>query len=978
MPRTPAKRRMQASRLQKTRRRRDKRHGVQLQCPRRRIQAHQLAGSGHLACRAQAAGARRRRGGDPGGGVLRRYAVADRGARERPQSGDQAEGGVPRQEETGDQPRPAPPAAARDRYPVRRAAAAAAEPLADGRAARRHQPGGPRPRPAVRAVQAGALRDREGVLRGAADPGEGRRQLPRHGRLRERRGAAVAHRHVERRLDPGRQGRHSHHGRPREDLPLSRRRGSGGAAQVAGGEERAVDDPQPRPHRGVRGRCSPWRLRRRGARRSEAGARAADEGRARARRAAATGQALRAGALHGGGADRPVPSRAHRRRGGRDSRRRQQAGARSEPAEGAARVVSAGIDPDARHDHPEQGGVRAGQGRPKPLPRETGELHGPELRGGHGHRRRRDQPEGAGPGQRRRMGGAHQRAATGGGQTMNTKTMKAVYGFALWLAGFGLALAQSNSIESFEVSQQAGKTIVRITTKEPLRNVPPNFAVATPARIAFDFPNTVNALGRASQDIAQGELRSMNVVQGSDRTRLVLNLRRPVAHETSLDGSALVISLSEPAVAQTAPGGQVAHFAEGKAEAKHAIRDIDFRQQGQNIIVEFIKTALPDNLRRRLDVVDFGTPVTTVSTFQQGENVRMVIEPKGQWEHNAYQTDTQFVVEVKPVVADPSREGQRGRYTGEKLSLNFQNVEVRAVLNVIADFTDLNIITSDTVTGNITLRLKDVPWDQAMEIILQTRGLDSRRSGNVIWIAPRDELATREKLALEAAQQINDLEQTRTETFQMNYQKAVDVAKLLSDPAQRLLSKRGSAVVDARTVEANDTFSKNLGARLGIVESGLQSRAPFGSRAGVGANVGAELVNTGQAAGVVQGTPVINGPGLNSNLPASGLNGFTAGQFSFILFNSTLSRLLNIEISAAESDGRGKIIASPRVLTADQIEAIIEQGVELPYQQATSSGATSVTFRKAVLSLKVKPHITPDGNIIMTLDVNKDQPGATT
>src|SRR5213075_1075675 len=238
---------------------------------------------------------------------------------------------------------------------------------------------------------------------------------------------------------------------------------------------------------------------------------------------------------------------------------------------------------------------------------------------------------------------------------------------------------------------------------------------------------------------------------------------------------------------------------------------IDIRQQGQNIIVEFLRTALPDNLRRRLDVVDFGTPVNTVSAFQQGENVRMVIEPKGQWEHNAYQSDTQFVLEVKPVTADPSRATSRGRYTGDKLSLNFQNVEVRAVLNVIADFTDLNIITSDTVTGNITLRLKDVPWDQALEIILQTRGLDSRRSGNVIWIAPRDELATREKLALESQQQISDLEQTRTESFQMNYQKAVDVQKLLSDPNQRILSKRGSAVVDART---NTLFVQDTPSRL--------------------------------------------------------------------------------------------------------------------------------------------------------------------
>jgi type IV pilus assembly protein PilQ len=563
--------------------------------------------------------------------------------------------------------------------------------------------------------------------------------------------------------------------------------------------------------------------------------------------------------------------------------------------------------------------------------------------------------------------------------------------------------------------------------------------VASPARIAFDFANTGNALGRASQDISQGELRSMNMVSGADRTRMVLNLRRAVTHESVLDGRTLVITLGEPAVAQNAPGGQVAHFAEGRADTKHQIRDVDFRRgrggegrvvvdlsdtttgidirtQGQNIVVDFLKTALPENLRRRLDVVDFATPVNSINTFQQGENVRMIVEPRGQWEHNAYQSDTQFVLEVKPIVQDPSRVSQRGRYTGEKLSLNFQNVEVRAVLNVIADFTDLNIITSDTVTGNITLRLKDVPWDQALEIILQTRGLDSRRAGNVIWIAPRDELATREKLALEAAQQINDLEQTRTESFQMSYQKAADVQKLLSDPSQRLLSKRGSAVVDARTntlfvqdvptrldevrrliakidiavrqvmieariVEASDTFAKNLGARLGLMELGLQGRRPFGGPGNglnVGMNMGAELVNTSQAAGITQGVPLTNGPGLNSNFPAAGLNSFNAGVYSFVLFNSSVTRLLNVEISALESDGKGKIIASPRVLTADQAEAIIEQGTEIPYQQATSSGATSITFRKANLSLKVKPQITPDGNIIMTLDVNKDQPGATT
>lgn len=603
----------------------------------------------------------------------------------------------------------------------------------------------------------------------------------------------------------------------------------------------------------------------------------------------------------------------------------------------------------------------------------------------------------------------------------------ALFAVALWFAGSGAVFGQANSIEAFNVTQQGGKVTVRIQTKSPLKSMPPNFTVANPARIAFDFPATTNSLGRTSQEIGEGELRSMNLVQGVGKTRLVLNLRRTVAHDAVIEGNNLVITLTSlPATA----GSGVAHFAESRSNSGHAIRDIDFRrgragegrivvdlsdtstgidirQQGQSIVVEFVKTALPDNLRKRLDVIDFATPVQTINTYAQGDNVRMVIEPKGQWEHNAYQTDTQFVVEVKPV-AQGAVAAQRGRYTGEKLSLNFQNVEVRAVLNVIADFTDLNIITSDTVSGSITLRLKDVPWDQAMDIILQTRGLDMRKNGNVIWVAPRDELATREKLALEAQQQIGELEATRTESFQMNYQKAADVQRLLSDKTQPILSKRGSAVVDTRTnilfvqdvpsrleevrkliakidvpvrqvvieariVIADDSFSKNLGARLGFNKSGGRvgndtngvNYNVGSSQSTLGANTGSQI--TGASTGV-----------QNVNLPASGFNNFNAGAFSFILFNNTFTRMLSAEITALEADGKGKTVASPRVLTADGVEALIEQGTEIPYQQASSSGATSTAFRKANLALKVKPQITPEGNVIMTLDVNKDEPGATT
>ena len=610
---------------------------------------------------------------------------------------------------------------------------------------------------------------------------------------------------------------------------------------------------------------------------------------------------------------------------------------------------------------------------------------------------------------------------------MNNRTfpayaLGAFFTALLWLVSTGVAIAQANSIEAFNVTQQGGKVTIRIQTKQPLREIPPSFTVASPARIAFDFAGTTNNLGRNAQEIGEGELRSMNVVQAADKTRLVLNLRRAVVHDAAIDGNNLIVTLTS--LPPTAGSG-VAHFAAGRADSRHAIRDIDFRrgrsgegriivdladtttgidirQQGQSIIVEFVKTALPENLRKRLDVVDFSTPVQTINTFAQGENVRMVIEPKGVWEHNAYQTDTQFVIEVKPVSATAA--AQRNRYTGEKLSLNFQNVEVRSVLNVIADFTDLNIITSDSVTGNITLRLKDVPWDQAMDIILQTRGLDMRKNGNVIWVAPRDELATREKLALEAQQQIGELEATRTESFQMNYQKATDVQRLLADKTQPILSKRGSAVVDPRTntlfvqdvpsrleevrkliakidvavrqvvieariVIADDSFSKNLGARLGYNSVG--SKFPDN-----------QTLNVGGPLESLQSSRTISTAASNASqnvlLPATGLNGFSPGAFSLLLFNSAFTRVISAEITAMEADGKGKTVASPRVLTADGVEALIEQGTEIPYQQASSSGATAVSFRKANLSLKVKPQITPEGNVIMDLDVNKDEPGATT
>jgi type IV pilus assembly protein PilQ len=588
-----------------------------------------------------------------------------------------------------------------------------------------------------------------------------------------------------------------------------------------------------------------------------------------------------------------------------------------------------------------------------------------------------------------------------------------------------------NVIQSVDVSAQGGTVTVKLGLKEAPASPPSAFTVNNPPRIALDFPGTSNGLGKSSQDVNQGDLRNIRLGQSGGRTRVVMNLAKMAKYETRVEGNTVIVTLVGAASAAAADTST--QFAEAKAAAEpHAIRDIDFRrgkggegqivvdlsdtgtgidlkQQGRTLIVDFLQTALPPALERRYDVTDFGTQVETFEVMKQAGNTRITLVPKGRWEQAAYQTDKRFIIEVKPVVDDPAAKQKYGKgYTGDKLSLNFQNIEVRAVLQVIADFTNLNIITSDTVTGNLTLRLKDVPWDQALDIILQAKGLDMRKTGNVVWIAPRDELATKEKLALEAQAQIADLEPLRTETFQLNYQKAEAFQKILTDPQQKILSKRGSAVIDPRTniifvqdtagkldevrellktvdiasrqvlieariVEASDTFSRNLGARIGY--HGGTGKIPGGDNRFL---AGGNLNDTGFHTGQVATDPDFIADSLFTNMPAPGLGGVTAGQFSLILMNDALTRFLNLEISALQADGKGKIISSPRVVTADNVEAVIEQGTEIPYQQATSSGATSVSFRKATLSLKVKPQITPDDNIIMKLNVNKDSVGANT
>ena len=646
-----------------------------------------------------------------------------------------------------------------------------------------------------------------------------------------------------------------------------------------------------------------------------------------------------------------------------------------------------------------------------------------------------------------------------------------VAALTLGAAGPMLAWAQSNSIESITSAQQGSATVLRIEMSKPPTDAPPSFTISNPPRVAMDFRDTDSKLAQNLIELLHGDVHSVNVVQASGRSRVVLNLKRPLSFQSTIEGNALVVSLDQAAGSNAPVAAAPASysFAKGDPSLSHSLRDIDFRrgkdgegrvvvelsdsqtgvdikQQGQTIVVDFQGARLPDNLRRRLDVADFGTAVKNVRSFQQGDSVRMVIEPQGLWEHNAYQSDTQFVVEVKQIKEDPNKlsQGTRQGYRGERLSLNFQNVDVRALLQVIADFTNLNIVTSDSVAGNLTLRLKDVPWDQALDIILQSRGLDMRKNGNVILIAPREELATKEKLDLEARQQIADIEQLRTETFTLNYQKAEAVGELLKDDKQRVLSKRGSALVDARTnklfvqdtptrldevrrliqqvdipvrqvlieariVEADDRFSRNLGSKLGYYDRrslvyNTQSRVdPVTGQAvaynvptyGTGSSTGVGYgVISGNLTGASQlssqlGSDIPNAaPGLGMataventnfvNLPAAAISGSSPASFAISLFGSSLTRFINLELSALEADQRGKVVSSPRVLTANQSKALIEQGTELPYQSSTSSGATAVSFRKANLRLEVTPQITPEGNVILDVDINRDAVGQLT
>ena len=604
-------------------------------------------------------------------------------------------------------------------------------------------------------------------------------------------------------------------------------------------------------------------------------------------------------------------------------------------------------------------------------------------------------------------------------------------------------LAQADTrLQAVTASIQGGSEVVRIELSTALPAVPSGFSIQSPARIVLDFPGVDNALGKSMVDVNQGNVKSVSVVQAGDRTRVVLNLKTATAYKASWNGNSLMVLL-DPVAGETVARNE--QFAENRNIDVLPIKDVDFRrglenvgrvvvtlpnnqvgvdirQQGKNLVVDFMKSSLPEGLRRRLDVTDFGTPVQMVTMSTVGDRVRMQIEPKGQWEHSAYQSDNQFVVEVRPQKQDPGKLTQGPGFNGEKLSLNFQNIDVRALLQVIADFTNFNIVTSDTVTGSVTLRLKDVPWDQALDIILQAKGLGMRKTDSVLWIAPKDELIAKEKQELEAKAAIQNLEQLQTESFQLNYTKAADIALQLmpsaataANASARMLSTRGSVVAEPRTnqlfvtdtasrlervqqmikkldipvrqvliesriVVASDTFGSSLGIRLGGTDQRAQSGGTGGYQLGNGNSVvlGTNYSNAVISSGASPAGTLADVTSNFVNLPAQGQNGYSPASIAFSLFNSAANRFLNLEISALEADGTGKVVSSPRVVTANQQKALIEQGTQLPYQVATSSGATSIAFAQANLKLEVTPQITPEGGVILDLDINNDSVGQAT
>ncbi len=556
------------------------------------------------------------------------------------------------------------------------------------------------------------------------------------------------------------------------------------------------------------------------------------------------------------------------------------------------------------------------------------------------------------------------------------------------------------------------------------------FTIDNPARIALDFPGTNNALASRFQNIGIGIAQSVNAAEAKGRTRVVVNLSRMEDYVTSVSGNnyILTIGASAGSVASsqstTSPTAPTQSYSSNVSTSGNNINNVDFRrgedgaarivvnlsnpnipidlsEQGGRVIVDFANTSLPSNLRKRWDVVDFATPVKLFETFADGANTRMIISPDSskEFEHLAYQSDNQYVVEVRELPEEVVEQRKKDVFEGERLSLNFQDIEVRSVLQLIADFTNLNMVVSDAVSGNLTLRLKNVPWDQALDIILKTKGLGKRENGNVIYVAPSEEIAAREKLELEAQQQVQELAPLRSEFIQVNYARASDLAALLKSSDNSLLSERGNVTVDERTnnilvqdtalklneirrlverldvpvkqvliesriVIANDDFSKALGVRFGVSNRDANTGGSDDDFDAIAGN----LEGTDDA---LNGGTIALGDRLNVDLPAAA----ATGSIALALAKLPLGLLLDLELSAAQAESRAEVISTPRVIASNQTTARIEQGTEIPFQSATSSGATDVEFKKAVLSLEVTPQITPDDRVSMKLLVTNDSIG---
>jgi type IV pilus assembly protein PilQ len=598
------------------------------------------------------------------------------------------------------------------------------------------------------------------------------------------------------------------------------------------------------------------------------------------------------------------------------------------------------------------------------------------------------------------------------------------------------AYSGSNAaLQSVTFDQLPGEKVQFKLTFSRNASEPGSFTIDNPARIALDFPNTVSTLRWKNKNVGIGFAKSITAVEAGNRTRVILNLVQLLPFETEVSGRNVYITLAggRAASKQAPPASSKVSTAVPGEDTLHSIKNIDFRrgangegqiivtlsdsdtpastgETGNKIFVDFGNTGVSNDLLQRLDVIDFATPVQYIDTTRVGNRVRLSITPAGEYEYLAYHTGTTYTIEVKPVTKDEKtaeKETETQGYTGEKLSLNFQDIEVRAVLQLIADFTGLNMVTSDSVQGNLTLRLKNVPWDQALDIILKTKGLSMRRSGNVILVAPTEEIAAREKLELEAKKSIETLEPLRSEIIQINYAKASTIAEILKAKGTGVMSDRGSTTVDERTntiivvdtsdrlldvrkligkldvpvrqvmiesriVIADNEFAKDLGVRFGV--TGISNRSTVTTTSG-SLNSTDVVVNQGITNGTPLPTPVTPGAledRLNVNLPALPPAG-SAGSIAFAILGS--NALVDLELSALESQGRGEVISNPRVVTSNQHEALIKQGTQIPYQEASSSGATSVSFKDAVLSLRVTPQITPDERIILDLAINKDSVG---